>query len=50
MTPSNLEIVLSHGSKELFVQSFVRVFDQSQMHVYARNQRTGTPADLTGLW
>ena len=32
--------------KELSVQRFVKVFDQNQKHVEARNQRTGTPVDL----
>ena len=40
------EIVLSRDDKELFVQRFVKVFDQNWMHVEARNQRTDTPADF----
>ena len=40
------EIILSRVSKELFVQRFVKAFDQNRKHVEARNQRTGTPADL----
>ena len=44
------EIVLSRDSKELFVQRFVKVFDQNVMHVEARNQRTGTPADFIAQW
>ena len=44
------EIVLSRDSKELFVQRFVKVFDQNWKHVEARNQRTGTPADFTVPW
>ena len=36
------EIVLSRDSKELFVQRFVKVFDQNWKHVEARKQRTGT--------
>ena len=47
---SKEEIVLSRDSKELFVQRFVKVFDQNWKHVEARNQRTGTPADFTVPW
>ena len=47
---SNEEIVLSCDSKELFVQCFVKVFDQNWKHVEAWNQRTGTPADFIVLW
>ena len=36
-------------SKELFEQHFVKVFDQNQKHVEARNQKTGTPVDFT-VW
>ena len=46
-TESKEEIVLSHDSKELFVQRFVKVFDQNRKHVEARNQRTGNSADFT---
>ena len=35
---------MSGDSKELFVQRFVKVFDQK------RNQRTGTPAVFTLPW
>ena len=41
------EIVLPHDSKELFLQHFMKVFDQNRMHVKARNQRTGTPTAFT---
>ena len=34
-------------SKEIFVQGFVKVFDQNRSHLEAWNQRTGTPADFT---
>ena len=47
---SNEEVVLSRDNKELFVQRFVKVFDQNQNHMEARNQRTGTPADFTLPW
>ena len=43
---SKQEIILSRVRKELFVQRFVKAFDQNRKHVEARNQRTGTPADL----
>ena len=33
---------MSRDSKELFVQRFVKVFDQNWKHVEARKQRTGT--------
>ena len=35
------EIILSHDSAKLFVQCFVKVFDQNQNHVELQNQRTG---------
>ena len=41
------EIVLSRGSNEVFVQRFVKVFDQNRKHVEARNQRAGTATDFT---
>ena len=41
------ELVLSHDSKELFVQRFMKVFDQNWKHVEAGNQRTDTPGDFT---
>ena len=44
---SNQKILLSHDSNELFVQPFVKVFDQNWKHVEAQNQRTGTPAYFT---
>ena len=44
------EIVLSRDSKELFVQRFVKVFDQNWNQVEARNKRTGNPADFTVPW
>ena len=44
---SKEEIFLSCDSKELFEQRFVKVLDQNQKHVEARNQRTGTPAYFT---
>ena len=47
---SKQEIILSHDSKELFVQRFDNVFDQNRKHMEARNQRTGTPADFTVPW
>ena len=40
------EIVLSRDSKELFVQRFVKVFDQNRKCVEAWNQRTGTQLTL----
>ena len=47
---SKQEIVLSCDSKELFVQCFVKVFDQNWKYMKVGNQRTGTPADLTVPW
>ena len=47
---SKEEIFLSLDSKELIVQRFLKVFDQNQKHVEARNQRTSTPADFTVQW
>ena len=44
------EIVLPCDGKELFVQLFVKVFDQNRKLVEARNQRTGTLADFTLPW
>ena len=44
------EIVLSRDIKELLEQRFVKIFDQNQKHVEARNQRTGTPAGFTVPW
>ena len=43
-TESKEEIVLSHDSKELFVQRLVKVFDQNRKHVEAQ---TGIPTDFT---
>ena len=40
----------SRNSKELFVQRFVKVFDQNRKHVEAVNHRIGRAADLTVLW
>ena len=40
------EIVLARDGKELFVQRFVKVFDQIWMHVEALNERTGTQLTL----
>ena len=37
---SKEEIVLSRDSKQLFVQRFVKVFDQNWKYVETRNQRT----------
>ena len=34
---SKQEIVLSRDNKELFVQGFVKVFDQNQKHVEVEN-------------
>ena len=34
---SKEEIVLSHDSKKLFEQHFVKVFDQNQKHLGVRN-------------
>ena len=39
MNSSSKEIVLSRDAKELFVQRFVKVFDQNRKRVGARNQR-----------
>ena len=50
MNSSNQGIVLSHDSKKLLVQRFVKVFDQNRMHADVRNQRIGTPDDFTGPW
>ena len=50
MNSSKKEIVLSHDSKVLFVQRFVKVLNQNRKHVEARNQRTGTPADFAVPW
>ena len=36
------EIVLSHDSAELFVQCFVKVFDQNENHIEPQNQRIGS--------
>ena len=47
---SKEEIVLSRDSKELFVQRFVKIFQQNWKHMEAQNQRTGTPADFTAPW
>ena len=44
---SKQETVLSRDSKELFVQRFVKVFDQNWKHVEAQNQRTGNPSYFT---
>ena len=44
---SKEEIVLSRDSKELFVQRFVKDFDQNWKDVEVQNQRTGTPAYFT---
>ena len=41
---SKEKIILSRDSKELFVQRFVKVFDQNWKHVEAQDQRIGTPA------
>ena len=46
-TESKEEIVLSHDSKELFVQRLVKVFDQNRKHVEAQ---TGILADFTVPW
>ena len=47
---SKEEIVLSRDSKTLFVQRFVKVFDQNWKHVEAQNQRTATTANFTVPW
>ena len=47
---SKQEIVLSCDGKQLFVQYFVKVFDQNQKHVEVWTQRTGTPTDFTVPW
>ena len=47
---SKQEIVLSRDSKKIFVQRFMKVFDQNRKHVEARNQRAGTPDDFTVPW
>ena len=44
MNSSKKEIVLSHDSKVLFMQRFVKVLNQN------RNQRTGTPVDFAVPW
>ena len=47
---SKEEIVLSRDSKELFVQRFVKIFQQNWKHMETQHQRTGTPADFTVPW
>ena len=47
---SKKEIALWRDSKELFVQHFVKVFDQNWKHVEAQNQRAGTPAYFAVPW
>ena len=47
---SKEEVVLSHDNKELFVQRFVSVLDQSRKHVEVQNQRKDTLADFTIQW
>ena len=47
---SKQEFVLSRDSKQLFVQRFVKAFDQNWKHVEARNQRTYIPANSAVLW
>ena len=42
--------ILPSDSKELFVQHFVKVFNQNWKHVEAENQRKSTPADFTVTW
>ena len=44
---SKEKIDLSHDSKELFEQCFVKVFDQTWKHMEVWNQRAGTPAGFT---
>ena len=46
---SKEEIVLSHDNNKLFVQLFVKVFDQKWKHVDEGNQRTGTQLTLLYL-
>ena len=47
---SKEEVVLLHDNKELFVQRFVSVLDQSRKHVEVQNQRKDTLADFTVQW
>ena len=44
------EVALSRDTKDLFVQRFVKVFDQNWNHAVVRSQRTETPADFTVPW
>ena len=43
-------IDLSHDSKELFEQCFVKVFGQNRQHEEAQNQRIDTLAGFTVPW
>ena len=43
---SSKEEILLRDSKELFVQRFVKVFDQNWKHVKPQNLRTGTQLNL----
>ena len=47
---SKEEIILSRDSKALFVQRFVKVFDQNWKHVEAQIQRTDTTANFAVPW
>ena len=47
---SKEEIALSRDSKELFVQLFMKVFDQNWIHGEVWSQRTGTLADFNVPW
>ena len=47
---SKEEIVSSRDSKELFVQRFVKLFDQNWKDVEVRNQGTDTPAYFAVPW
>ena len=47
---SKEKIVLPSDGKKLFVQHFLKAFDQNWKHVEVQNQRPDTPADFTVLW
>ena len=50
ISSSKEEIVFSPDSNELFVQRFLKVFNQNWKLVEVQNQRTGTPAHFTVSW
>ena len=47
---SKEKIVLPSDGKKLFVQHFLKAFDQNWKHVEVQNQRPDTPADFTVPW